>query len=55
LIAPDEDRLRIKPGTILKLKTAFFLEGQNRADKVLIPAHAAGNTVHSDLDGSTRH
>jgi hypothetical protein len=37
------------------LQTAFFLEGENRANQVLITAHTAGNTVHGDLDGSTGH
>jgi hypothetical protein len=55
LIATDEHRLRIKPGAVFKLETAFFLESENGADKVLIPAHATGNTVHGDLEGSTWH
>jgi hypothetical protein len=54
-IAADQDRVRHHPVAILQRDTAFAADGGDRADQVLVHAHAPGHGVHHDSEPMCRH
>src|SRR5262245_58934179 len=55
LVAPDEDRIGHDRVAILQLYAALRADRKNRADKMLVHAHAAGDAVHDDAEPLLRY
>ena len=53
--APDQDRIRHHPVAVLERHTALVADGADRADQVLVHAHAPGDAVHDDAEPLLRH
>ena len=54
-IAADEDRVRHQAGAVLQRHAALPADLEDRADEVLIHAHASRHAVHDDADALLRH
>src|SRR5262249_17678273 len=55
LIAANQDRVGHHPVAVLERDTALGADGENRADQMLVHAHAAGDAVHDDAETVLRH
>jgi hypothetical protein len=54
-IPPDEDRVRHQPVAVLEDHPALVSDGKDRADEVLIVAHAPGHPVHDEPNPPLGH
>ena len=54
-IASDEDRVGHEAHAILQRHASLLADLQDRADEVLVHAHAPGDAVHDDADSPLRH
>src|SRR5262249_2749887 len=55
LIAADQDRVGHHPVAVLERDAALRADGENRADQMLVHAHAPGDAVHDDAETVLRH
>src|SRR5262245_21993515 len=55
LIAADQDRVGHHQVAVLERDAALRADGENRADQMLVHAHAAGDAVHDDAEPVLRH
>src|SRR5262249_47325898 len=55
LVAADENRIGHHPVAVLERDAALRADGENRADQMLVHAHAAGDAVHDDAEPVLRH
>ena len=49
-IAPDQDRIGHDPVAVRQRDAALLADRQDRADEVLVEAHAPGDAVHDDAE-----
>jgi len=54
-VAADQDRVGHHPVAVLERDAALRADRQNRADQMLVHAHAAGDAVHDDAEPLLRH
>ena len=54
-VAPDKDRVGHHPVAVLERNAALCADRHDRADKVLVHAHASGDAVHDDAEPLLRH
>ncbi len=54
-VAPDQDRIGHHPVAILQRHAALVADRADRADQVLVHAHAPGDAVHDDAEPLLRH
>ena len=54
-IASDEDRVGHEAHAVLQRHASLLADLQDRADEVLVHAHAPGDAVHDDADSFFRH
>src|SRR6185503_16748085 len=54
-VAPDQDRVGHHARAVLQRHAALLADLEDRADQVLVHAHAPGDAVHDDADSSLAH
>ena len=54
-VAPDQDRIGHHPVAVLQRHAALVADRADRADQVLVHAHAPGDAVHDDAEPLLRH
>ena len=54
-VAPDQDRVGHHPVAVLQRHAALVADRADRADQVLVHAHASGDAVHDDAEPLLRH
>src|SRR5262249_21733557 len=54
-VAADENRVGHHPVAVLERDAALGADRENRADQMLVHAHAAGDAVHDDAEPLLRH
>src|SRR4029079_19041249 len=54
-VAPDQQRIRHHARAVLERDAALPADLEDRADQVLVHAHAPGDAVHDDADALLAH
>jgi hypothetical protein len=55
VVAPGQNGIRHQPQVVADLEAALIADGLDRADEVLVGAHASGDAVHDDADSFGFH